>query len=137
MCFIPYHGSSRAYWSLTSFKTILLDCIVTAVISACTLKNVTKLVNFCVAILISMEENMQHFSVLCFIVLRKVKMQLKHKKRLDDKGSVTERVKSVLPSFLVLLTFWQNYSLLWGRLMHWKMFSSTPGPYPLGANRER
>ena len=35
---------------------------------------------------------------------------------------------------LVLLTLWPNNSLLWGCLMHWKMFSSTPGLYPLEAN---
>ena len=33
--FFPYDGSSSAQLSLISFKTILLDCIVTAVISAC------------------------------------------------------------------------------------------------------
>ena len=48
--------------SLTSYKTILLDCIVTAVITAFIFKNVSKLVNFCVALLIlKMEENKQHF----------------------------------------------------------------------------
>ena len=31
----PYGGSSSAQLSLTSFETILLDCIVTAVISVC------------------------------------------------------------------------------------------------------
>ena len=31
----PYNGSSSAQLSLTSFQTILLDCIVTAVILAC------------------------------------------------------------------------------------------------------
>ena len=42
-------------------KAILLDCIVTAVISVC-IKNTSKLVSFCVAILIlKMEENIQHF----------------------------------------------------------------------------
>ena len=40
---------------------MLLDCIVTAVISVC-IKKASKLVNFCVAILIlKMEENTQHF----------------------------------------------------------------------------
>ena len=46
--------------SLTSFETILLDCIVTIVITY--LKNTSKLVNFYVAILIlKIEQNMQHF----------------------------------------------------------------------------
>ena len=49
-------------------------------------------------------------------------------------GVVTEHVQSGLQTFLVLLTFWQNNPLLWGYLMHWKMFSSTPGLYPLEAN---
>ena len=48
--------------SLTSFETILLDCIVTAVITAVHLKKTSKLVSICAAILIlKMEENMQHF----------------------------------------------------------------------------
>ena len=61
--FFLYNGSCSAQLSLTSFKTILLHCIVTAVISACVLKkHLSKLVNFCVAILIlKMEENIQHF----------------------------------------------------------------------------
>ena len=45
-------------------KTVLSDCIVTAVLSVCLKKEKTlsKLVNFCAAILIlKMEENMQHF----------------------------------------------------------------------------
>ena len=33
--FFPYNGSSNPELSLTSFKTFLLDCIVTAVISVC------------------------------------------------------------------------------------------------------
>ena len=46
---------------LTSFKTILLDCTVTAVISACIKENLPKLVNFCATILIfKMEESMQY-----------------------------------------------------------------------------
>ena len=47
---------------LNFIETILLDCIVTAVISACIfLKNLSKSVNFCAAILIlKMEENVQH-----------------------------------------------------------------------------
>ena len=48
-----------------------------------------------------------------------------------------ERVGSCLRSFLVLLTFWPNNSLLWGCIMHWKMFSSTFGPYLPEANSGR
>ena len=43
--------SSSTQLSLTSFETILLDCIVTAVISVHFLKNI-KIGDFCVAILI-------------------------------------------------------------------------------------
>ena len=40
-------------------------------------------------------------------------------------------VKSDLQSFLVLLTFWPNNSFSErGCLVHWKMFSSSPGLYP-------
>ena len=60
--------------SLTSFETILLDCIVTTVISICIFKKTLKLVNFCTGILIlKMEENEQHFRLLCFVISRKVK----------------------------------------------------------------
>ena len=55
--------------SLTSFETILLDCIVTAVISACIKKK-----NFCVAILIlNMEENIRHFWHIMLYYLKKGK----------------------------------------------------------------
>ena len=54
---------SSALLSLTSFETVLLDCIVRAVISVgIKKKNSSKLVNFCVAILIlKMEGKKQHF----------------------------------------------------------------------------
>ena len=72
--------------SLTLFKTIFLDCIVTVLISPC-IKNIyiSKLVNFCVAILVSkMQEKTAFFSIVCFIISRKVKkateMQKKKKK---------------------------------------------------------
>ena len=58
--FFPYNGSSSAYLSLTSFKTILLDCIVIAIMSAC-IKNI-KMSEFLANILIlKIEESMQHF----------------------------------------------------------------------------
>ena len=40
--FFPYHGSSCAWWSLTSFETVLLDCIVTAVIISVAFKKKKK-----------------------------------------------------------------------------------------------
>ena len=53
---------SSALLFLTSFETVLLDCILTAVISVCIKKNSSKLVNFCVAFLIlKMEGKKQHF----------------------------------------------------------------------------
>ena len=52
--------------------------------------------NSCVAILIlKMEENMQHFGILCFFISRKVKTQLKHKNdlcRVYREGAVTDRM---------------------------------------------
>ena len=70
-CKMALAGSS----SLTLFKTIFLDCIVTVLISPC-IKNIyiSKLVNFCVAILVSkMQEKTAFFSIVCFIISRKVK----------------------------------------------------------------
>ena len=69
---------------------MLLDCIVTAVISMCILKkNLSKLVNFCAAIFIlKMEENVQHF-----IISRKVKIQQKCKRKISavyGEGAVTD-----------------------------------------------
>ena len=62
----------------------MLDCIVTAVLSVPIKKKQTsKLVDFCTAILIlKMEEYMQLFGILCFTVSRKVKTQLKCKKKI-------------------------------------------------------
>ena len=68
--------------SLTSFETILLDYIVTDVIPVC-IKKTSKLVNFCVVILIlKMEENMQHFWHIMLYYFKKGKMQLKHTKKI-------------------------------------------------------
>ena len=42
-----------------------------------------------------MEENMQHFSILCFIISRKVKTQLKHTKQICavyGEGAVTDQM---------------------------------------------
>ena len=76
------------------------------------------MVNFCAAILIlKMEEDMQHFGILCFIISRKVKNTTEMQKNICavyGKGAVTDQtVKTALQSFLVLLTFWSNNSLLW------------------------
>ena len=70
--------------SLTSFETILLDCIMIADISACIKKNLSKLVNFCVAILIlKMEEKKQHFQHIMLYYFKKGKNAIEtHKKDL-------------------------------------------------------
>ena len=44
--FFPYDVSSSSYLSLTSFKTILLDCIVTAVLSVCIKEKLIKIGEF-------------------------------------------------------------------------------------------
>ena len=84
--------------TLTSFKTIMLDCIVTAVI-LCAFKKKSNFVNFCVAILIfKMEEKKQHFSILYFADSRKIKMQLNHTKKslVQDMQKVLWQIKRVL-----------------------------------------
>ena len=71
--FFLYDGSSSAWLSLTSFKTILLDCIVTAVTSVCIFKK-SKLVSFYVSILISkMKEDTQHFRCIMLYFFNKGK----------------------------------------------------------------
>ena len=78
--------------SLKSLETILLNCIMTDVIVCVKKKSILKLVHFCVAILIlNMEENI--FGILCFIISRKVKMHLKHKKicTMYGEGGVTDQ----------------------------------------------
>lgn len=57
-----------------TFETISLDCIiVTAVVSAGIFKKTSKLMNFCVAILIlKMKEHI--VGILCFIISSKVKI---------------------------------------------------------------
>ena len=68
--------------SLTSDETILLDCIVTAVILGYIKKKLSKLANFCAAILIlKMEGNKQHFWHIMLYYFKKVKTQLKRKQR--------------------------------------------------------
>ena len=89
-CFLQ-DASSSAQLSFISFKTILLDCIVTTVISACIFKK-SKFVNFCIAILIlKMEGKRNIFNILCFIISVKVKMQQKIC-ALYGKRAVTEQI---------------------------------------------
>ena len=79
--------------SLTSFKTNLLNCIVTAVISAFIFKKTTKLVNFCAAILIlKMEEDIQHFWQIILYYFKKGKNATEMQKKICavyGEGAVT------------------------------------------------
>ena len=88
-----YNGSNSTQLSLTSLKTNLLDGIVTAVISACIKKkNLSTLVNFCVAILILKMEEKSIFGILCFI--KKGKNATETQKKictLYGEGAVTEQ----------------------------------------------
>ena len=82
------------------------------------------------------------FGILCFFYFKKGKNATEMQKKICvvyGEGAVTpiEHVKSGFQSFLVLLTLWPNTSLLWACLMHWKVFSSTPGLYPVEANSRR
>ena len=60
-----------------------------------------------------------------------IEMQKRFVQCIENMLWLVKCVKSGLWSFSVLLTFWPNNSLLWGCLMHWKMFSSSPGLCPL------
>ena len=93
--------------------------------------------NSCAAILIlKMEENMHHFWHIMLYYFKKsaTKMQKEDFCSLWRSCLTIKHIKNGLWSFLVLLTFWQNNSLLWGYFRYWKMFSSSPGLYPLEAN---
>ena len=68
--------------SLTSFETILLDCNVTAEVLVC-IKKTSKLENFSAAISILKKKERSHiFDILRFSFSRKVKTQLKCKKKI-------------------------------------------------------
>ena len=74
-------------------------------------KDLSKLVNFCVAILIlKMGGKINIFGVLCFIISRKVKMQLKCTKRsvhcIERVLWWIECVKSGLQSFVLEISCW-------------------------------
>ena len=98
---------------------------------------------FCAVILIlKMEENTQDFQCVMLYYFNKGKNATERQKKrfvwcMEKVLWLLECVKSSLWNFLVLLTFWPNNPLLWGCLMHWKMFSCTPGLYPIEANSGR
>ena len=89
--------------SLTSYKTILLDCIVTAVITAFIFKNVSKLVNFCVALLIlKMEENKQHFWHTMLYYFKKGKNATEMQEKIcavHGEGAVTDQTSKWFAKF--------------------------------------
>lgn len=64
-----------------------------AVISACIKNSLSKLVNFCVGILIlKIEGKRQHFGILCFIILRNIKTHLKKICLEYGEGAVTDQM---------------------------------------------
>ena len=68
---------------LTSFETILLNCIMKAVISAALKKHLSKLVNFCAAILIlKVEENLQCFQCIVLYYFKKGKNETEAQKKM-------------------------------------------------------
>ena len=74
---------------------VLLNCIVTAVISVCILKKLPKLVNFCVAILIlNMEDDMQHFQHIMLYYFKKGENATETQKKICavyGEGAVTDQ----------------------------------------------
>ena len=64
----------------------------------------------------------------------KIKMRVMY-----GEGAMTDRTCPVwFVKFLGTVDILAKYSsLLWGCLVHWKMFSSTPGLYPLETNSRR
>ena len=68
-------------------------------------------------------------------------MQLKCKEKICveyGEGAVTDQMcQKSFVKVLGTVDILANNSLLWGCLMHWKMFSNTPGLYPLEANNGR
>ena len=88
-----------------------------------------------------MEEDTQHFQHIVLYYFKKGKNATEMQKKICavyGEGAVIDRTcQKWFAKFLVLLTFWPNNSLLWGCLMRWKMFSSTPGLFPLEPNSRR
>ena len=104
-------------------------------------KKLTKTEFLCSISILKMEEHTQHFWHIMLYYFKKSKTVTETQKRvvpcMEKALWPIEHVESGLRSFLVLLTFWPNNCLLGGCRMHWKMFSSTPGLYPLEANSRR
>ena len=98
-------GGFSAWLSLPSFEAILLDCIVTS-------KNLSKVVNFCAAILIlKMEENMQHFQCIVLYYFKKGKNATKMQKKkivqcMEKVLWLIKRVQSGLRNFALEISRW-------------------------------
>ena len=86
-------------------------------------------------------EDTQHFRSIMLYYFNKGKNTTEMQKKIcaaSGEGAVTDRTcEKWFAKFLGTVTFWPNNSVLWGCLTHWKMFSSTPGLYPLEANSGR
>ena len=93
----PDDGSRSGEWSLTSFETVLLHCIVAAVLSARVFKKL--LVNLCTAALIvKMEENKRHFQCITLYYFKKGRNATETQKKMYavyGEGAVTECVTVV------------------------------------------
>ena len=71
---------------------------------------------------------------------KKVKTQLKRKEKIwavYGEGAVTDPMCQKWFAKFLGTTDILAKSLLWGCLMHWKVFSSSPSLYPLEANSGR
>ena len=79
--------------SLTSFKTILLDSVVTAVISVCIFKKLIKIREYLCSHLNIEDGEKNIFGILYFIISRKVKNTTETQKKicvLFGEGAVTD-----------------------------------------------
>ena len=81
------------------------------------------------------------FSMLCFNISRKVKVQLKCKKKICavyGEGAVTDQTcQKWFVKFLGTVDISAKQFFAVSCLTHWKMFGCTPGLYPLEANSRR
>ena len=88
-----------------------------------------------------MEENMQHFWCIMLDYFKKSKNVTETQKKISapyGKGVVTDRMyQKWFAKYLGTIDIMTKKFFLWGCLMHWKIFSSTPGLHPLEANSRR
>ena len=86
-----------------------------------------------------MEENTEHFRHIKLYYFKKNATETQEKiYAVYGEVAVTDRTcQKWFAKFLGIIDIRPNNSLPWGCLMHWKMFSSTPGLCPLEANSRR